>query len=172
MKARTPVDDPDMRRPRSAGAGHAAAAWALAFAALSFYWAAGGTAGLGTLSKGLRREALERPGGFVAVLWATAVVKVAAAALGLALVQPWGERVPRRLLLAAGWATGVLLTLYGGVGLVNAALAEFGVVESTDPETVRWYLLLWEPYWILGGLLFLTATGQFRRWSRALSSEA
>ena len=71
--------------------------------------------------------------------------------------------MPRRLLLVAGWATGLLLTLYGGMGLVSAALAEAGVTEAADPATLRWYLLLWEPYWLVGGLLFLAATWDFRQ---------
>ena len=62
-------------RGRSTGwIGYAAFAWALLFAALTFYWAAGGTAGVHTLSKSIREPALRREGGFVAILWATGVL--------------------------------------------------------------------------------------------------
>lgn len=115
------------------------------------------------LSEPLRDLANERSPGFVAVLWLTVVLKIAAGVLALALAPGWGQRVPRRLLLAAGWATGVLLTLYGLMGFVAALLAELGVTEPDDPTTVRWYLLLWEPIWILGGLLFLAATAARHR---------
>ncbi len=118
---------------------------------------------MGTLAKGLREEAQARDAGFVAVLWLTAALKVGAAALALALVRPWGRALPRRLLLMGGWVTAGLLTAYGSLGLASAALAELGVVESTDPATVRWYLFLWEPYWVAGGLLFLAATRRFSR---------
>ena len=163
MDVRAPADPPDVRRPRFAWAGYAACAWALAFALLSFYWAAGGMIGVKTLSTDLRHDAEVRSAGFVALVWATGVLKVGAGLLALALVQRWGSRVPRRLLLVVGWGTGALLTLYGGMGLVSAAVGELGIVESIDPSTVRWYLLLWEPYWVLGGLLFLAAAWHFRQ---------
>lgn len=56
---------------RDRSTGWLAFAWALLFAALTFYWAAGGTAGVHTLSKAIREPALRRDGGFVAILWAT-----------------------------------------------------------------------------------------------------
>ncbi len=152
-------------RDRSTGwVGYAAFAWALLFAALSFYWAAGGTAGVHTLSKAIREPALRRDGGFVAILWATGVLKLGAALLALAFVRPWGASVPRRLLLVAGWGMAAVLTLYGGLGMLGALLAELGVTEPTDPGTVRWYLFLWEPVWLVGGLLFaVTAWRHTRR---------
>ena len=151
-----------MRQP-SWWAGYAAAAWGFLFAAVSIYWAAGGQAGVGTLSAEIRDQALARRAGFVAILWTTVLLKLVAGLLGLALCRPWGGSFPRRLILVAGWSTGVLLTLYGGVGLLNAALAEIGVSEPTDPRTIRWYLFLWEPVWLVGGILFLKATVHYSR---------
>ena len=99
----------------------------------------------------------------MAVVWVTGFLKVGAALLALALVRPWGRSLPRRALLVAGWGTGAFLTLYGGAGIVTSALVELGLTEATDPTTVRWYLLLWEPIWLLGGLLFTAAAWQHRR---------
>ena len=115
-----------MGRMRRSGrwAGYAGAAWGFLFAAVSLYWAAGGLAGVGTLSRELREQALARQGRFVAILWATVLLKVLAGVLGLALCRPWGRKFPRWMLLVAGWSTGILLTLYGGVGLLSAALVE------------------------------------------------
>ena len=152
---------------KPAWAGYAACLWGLLFAALSFYWAVGGRAGLGTLSKGAREPALERDAAFVAVIWATGVLKVLAALLALALVQQWGTTLPRRALLVAGWGTGILLTLYGAVGIIAALLAGLGVAESSDPATVRWYLFVWEPIWLVGGLLFMAAARHHGRTKRA-----
>jgi len=56
------------------------------------------------------------------------------------------------------------------MGLVGAAVGELGIVESIDPSTVRWYLLLWEPYWVLGGLLFLAAAWHFRQSSPSVAA--
>lgn len=147
-------------------AGYAACVWALLFAVLSFYWAAGGRAGIRTLSKAIREPALRRDGGFVAILWGTGVLKVLAALLALALVRRWGTTIPRWMLLVAGWGTAVLLTLYGTAGVIGALLAELGVTDPTEPETVRWYLFLWEPLWLVGGLLFVAAAWRYTRITR------
>jgi len=96
--------------------GCAAAAWALAFAGLSFYWAAGGRLGLGTLALALRDKTLAREQGFVALLWFTGALKVLVALLAIALVRRRGTVLPRRVLLGAGWATGVALARYGALG--------------------------------------------------------
>ena len=153
-----------MASRRTAGrAAYGAAAWAFLFAAVSFYWAAGGDLGLTTLSRGLREKALERDPAFVALVWMTGGLKVLAGLLALALARPGGRARLRRLLLVAGWATGSLLVLYGGVGLVSAALAELGITSAEDPAALRWYLLLWEPLWLVGGGLFLAAAYQYAR---------
>ena len=78
-------------------AAYAACGVALAYAVVSFYWAFGGTAGVGTL--GGRLEELGRSGD-PAVLWlagVAGVLKVAGAVLALALVRPWGRLVPGRV---------------------------------------------------------------------------
>ena len=76
-------------------AGYAACAWALAFAVVHLYWGLGGAAGL-------------PPGRSVADNTALLVIDLvaiplclAAAALALALVRPWGGRFPRWLLPGA-----------------------------------------------------------------------
>lgn|GEM_PF-880203 len=148
---------------RSSWPGHAAAVWAFLFGILSLYWAAGGSAGLGTISAVMRQRALARHPDFVALLWATVLLKFLAGLLALALCRRWGRSFPRWMLLVAGWGTGVLLALYGGVGLVNAALAELGVFEPTDPGTNRWYLLAWEPIWLVGGVFFIAAAWRYSR---------
>jgi len=154
-------DDGRTMRPRWAG--HAAAAWAFLFAALSFYWAAGGRAGTGTLARVVREPVLDREPGFVAIVWATGILKVLAGLLALALCRSWGRRVPDWMLLAAGWGTGALLTLYGGIGLVTAAMVEIGLSTSSDPGTTRWYLFLWEPIWLVGGVVFIAAAWRYTR---------
>lgn len=143
------------RWSRRAWTGCAAAAWALAFAALSFYWAAGGRLGLGTVDLALRDKALARESGFVALLWFTGALKVLVAALAFALVRRRGTGLPRRVLLGAGWATGVALALYGALGFINGGLAQVGVVQPADANAARWYFVLWGPIWLLGGLLML-----------------
>jgi Protein of unknown function (DUF3995) len=133
----------------------AAAVWALLFALNSAYWAAGGTAGAHTVANDLAQQAADREPGIVAALWAATVLKLLLAGLALALARPRGR--PLRL---AGWIAGGLLLLYGLVNwgeFVLMAVGAIAVPESVGEDAVPWYVFLWEPVWILGGLLFLAA---------------
>lgn len=95
-----------------------------------------------------------------AVVWATAALKALAGLIALALVRPWGERLPRRLLLVAAWLTGALLTLYGIANLVDHARMVAGlraIPPVLGERAARWHLVFWDPFWLLGGILFLMA---------------
>ncbi|WP_328304607.1 DUF3995 domain-containing protein [Actinomycetospora sp. NBC_00405] len=149
----------------TAWAGYLAAAVGSAFAAVSLYWAAGGTAGLCTIGGPVEDLTRARDPQFIALLWATAVAKIIGAVLGLALVRPWGQRVPRRTLFAGAEAAAVLLTLYGAVQTGAVALAATGFldVEPIDPTVLRWRMFLWEPWFLVWGLLLGIAVRQRRR---------
>jgi Protein of unknown function (DUF3995) len=141
-------------------AAYAACAWAFAFAALSFYWAAGGTAGAETIGEAVTKPVLAREPGWIALLWATGALKALGGLLALALVQPWGRVIPRWMRLTAAWGAGALMFLYGGASMVQFSLMSAGVLSvpaSVGTTAVRWHLLLWEPWWMLGGLLFMAA---------------
>lgn len=143
---------------RTGWAAYAACAWSFLFAVPSFYWAAGGTAGMGSLGPGV--AAMARDPWFVALVWATGVAKVLAGFLALALVRPWGQSIPRWMLLAGAWGGGALLFLHGGDFVVQGALALGGFVEVPAPATltaIRWQTFLWGPWFLLGGLLFCIA---------------
>jgi hypothetical protein len=151
-------------------AGYAAAVWAALFALVSLYWAAGGTAGADTIGDAITDPALAREAGMVAFLWATVLLKALAAALALALVQPWGRLVPRPLVVAGGWVAASIMILWGGALWIQHGLMEAGVVgmpESMDSTAIRWHVALWDPFWLVGGLLFLAATRYFQTHSRA-----
>ncbi len=140
-------------------AGYAACVWALLFAALSFYWAAGGRLGEGTIGVAVEDPALAREPWFVALLWATAVLKLVAAGLALALARSirW---LPRWMLLFAGWGAAALLSLYGLANLVQHLLIATGVLavpSGLGEAALPWHLLLWDPVWIVGGALFTLA---------------
>ena len=137
----------------------AAFAWSLVFALASLYWAAGGLTGGETLGVEIERLARERDPSFVAGLWAAFVLKAIAAALALAFLRP-PRRLPRRLVLVLGVATGAGITLYAVANLVQHALMATGAIATPDglgSHAVAWHLALWDPFWLAGGLLFLLA---------------
>src|ERR671921_215483 len=90
-------------------AAYAAAVWAFVFAVASAYWAAVGELGRETIAAEIAQIPLAND---PVVVWATAGLKALAGMLALALVRPWGRLFPRRLLIAATWAAGLLLTVY------------------------------------------------------------
>ena len=114
-------------------AAYGACALALAYAAVSFYWAAGGTAGLSTIGGKLEEMARARDPGLLALVLVTAFLKVAYGLLALALVRPFGRAFPRWALLAAAWAGATLLSAYGGLLVAAQALVALGVLEVAEP---------------------------------------
>ncbi|MFE9659150.1 DUF3995 domain-containing protein [Streptomyces sp. NPDC005955] len=139
--------------------GHAAVVWGLAFAVPSFAWAWG--IGLTTASTALAPPlvelARERDPGFIALLWATGVLKAVGGLLGVALVcrRAWG-RGTNRLLQLAGWGATVLLVWHGAEFVVHGLLVEAHVIDI-DPDlssVTRWYTYLWGPWFVAGGVLF------------------
>lgn len=136
---------------RSQTPAYAAFAWSAVFIVPHVYWAAGGTAGL-------EGEPVE--GALAAINYAAIVLSVVAAALALALVRPWGAAVPRRLLLLGAWGACAVLSLRGGAGLIQALATAF-VGSDQDVPTL---ILIFEPLFLLGGILFGLAA---RRHGRA-----
>jgi hypothetical protein len=136
---------------------YAACAWAFLFAALSFFWAAGGRTGLHPL------ESQETSDSFlwVAVNLGAGMAKLVLGLIALAFVQRRGSKIPHKLLLVVTWIVGVGMVLYGGLGLISDVLHVTGVIN--DPQSWKWfflYLVLWDPWWVLGGVLYI-ATALF-----------
>src|SRR6185312_12467666 len=95
---------------------------------------------------------------WVAILWCTGILKVLAGLLALALVRPWGRLVPRRLLLGAAWIACAIMAGYEGAasGIQHTlmAIGVIGTPAGLGETALRWHLALWDPWWLLGGLLF------------------
>lgn len=150
-------------------AGYAACALAFGHAAVSFYWASGGTVGLSTVGGEL--EAMGRAASplLSAVVWGVGIAKVLAGLLALALVMPWGRVFPRWAMLAAGWGGATILTLYGGVLVAVEALVVGGIIVlsgAVDWTALQWHLFLWDPWFLLWGVLLGVATWHYTRRSR------
>jgi hypothetical protein len=147
--------------------GYAAAVWGFLFAVPSFVWALGVTVGAQTtVSPSLVELAQDRVTWFVVVLWVTGVLKVIGALIGLGLTRRWGI-MTGRLLVCCGWGAAVLLIWHGALFVIQGVLVETGVM-AIDPELrsiSRWYLYLWGPWFVLGGLAFGAAAWAYMRTS-------
>ena len=119
------------------------------------YWAAGGSAGL-------EDEPIE--GTLAGMNYAAIVLSRVAAALALALVRPWGVFVPRRLLLVGAWGACLVLSVRGGAGLIQ----DLAIALGDSDEDVPTLILIFEPLFLVGGILFGLAARQYRRASRKL----
>jgi len=137
----------------------------LAYAAVSAYWAAGGNGLLSTVG-GVFAQAAHRGGALVVTgAWLVVVLKAIAAVLPLAAAgswswpgRPWpgGPRVVRLL----AWSDAVILTLYGLVLTVAGLLVQGGVVRpgaGADRRALTWHAYLWDPWFLVWGLLALSA---------------
>jgi hypothetical protein len=152
---------------RSKWPAYGAAIRAFLFAAMSFYWALGGTIGLETLGTGFENLNSAEGQELITFTWVTGVLKVITGLLALALVQLWGRLIPRRLLLPGAWVAGILLTLYGMASFVQHGLMVFGTIEIArfvgSRTAAIWHWLFWDPFWIVGGVLFVLAARRFSR---------
>lgn len=126
-------------------------------AAVSAYWALGGTAGLDTLGGQLEELARARAPSTLAALWVVVVVKVAGAALGVLLLRAESP-LWHRLLRIGTWTAAVVLVLYGGLLVAGQILVVAGVIPASpdaDWTAIYGHLLLWDPWFLLWGLLLL-----------------
>jgi hypothetical protein len=105
--------------------------------------------------------------------WALApgVLCVVGAMVALALTHPWGQHLPHWLMLFFVWFGGAILTLHALYGYVTHGLARVGLVSWTQiqqwagapvvpiadvvSELIRENMLLWNPWFLLGGILYL-----------------
>ena len=150
-----------LRRPAWILACAAAVLGAL-YAAVSAYWGAGGTALLDTIGGTLEREARAHNATLLAVLWVTVALKLIAGGLGLlAVAQPrWLSARGCRVVRGAAWLAAGVLVVYGGILATTGWLVQAGIVHASahaDHRAQRWHAFLWDPWFLVWGLLLATA---------------
>ncbi|WP_020662626.1 DUF3995 domain-containing protein [Amycolatopsis benzoatilytica] len=136
--------------------GRLAAAWGILFAIPSFVWATGTTFGAdSTVSPTLVQLARDGVPWFIAVLVVTGLLKLFGAVIGLGLLKPRSRWAGRTLVFCGGGAA-ILLLWHGGLFVVQGVAVRAGLltVPSEMNPLVGWYLYLWGPWFILGGLAF------------------
>ena len=102
-----------VRRRRATRVAYIGVAAAVAHAALKVAWALGSTIGVEDEPMWEQSTTTE----LEVALWGTAALAAIAAAILLALVQPWGRVVPRRVLRPLAWLGAVVMTVAGALGL-------------------------------------------------------
>lgn len=139
-----------------------AAALGALYAAVSAYWGAGGTSLLDTIGGTLEREGRARSAGLLAVVWITVLLKLAAGGIGLiAISQPqWLSSRWSRVARRVAWLVAVVLALYGGILTSIGLLVQADVVHASahaDHKALRWHAFLWDPWFLVWGLLLAAA---------------
>ncbi|MFE6690501.1 DUF3995 domain-containing protein [Streptomyces sp. NPDC057743] len=146
---------------RSGWWGRGAGAWAVAFAALHFSWALGGSWGL-SVSAGPLAE--ERPGWFVAVgLWGVGGLCLVGGGLGWLLARPRPGGPTGSAVKALGWCACAVLLVRGIAIEVLLLLGTAGPELDISPAQRLWSLTLWNPWFLVGGLVFGLAAREFGR---------
>ncbi|MFI2759713.1 DUF3995 domain-containing protein [Streptomyces echinatus] len=136
-----------------------AAGWAVAFAGLHFFWALGGEVGLDVSSGD--RLASERPAWFVVGgLWGVGILCLVGAAVALGLRRRGVHGRRWRALRWLGVAISVLL-LTRGLLVEVLLIAGASAVGEISTAQKFWTLALWNPWFILGGLVFGLAARSF-----------
>ena len=146
-----------------------AASLGTASAAVSAYWALGGTALLDTVGGEIARWGRQRSAGVLVAVWLITMAKLAVAVAPLAFVglgprrlRTWSRAQPMR---ALGWIVALGLTAYGGVLTIVGVLIEAGVVDAADDADERamaWHALFWDPWFALWGGAFTVAMWRSR----------
>lgn len=142
----------------------AAAAWSGSFGFVHFYWGLGGRIGLG--DSGTADVAFERAW----FAWFNMIAGVAcllAAVLALAIARGWGRFPSDRLLRGGLWTATALLLTRGVLGIGQLVLS-----QRTEAEEVSPVLALYDPWFVLGGLLFGLLAWRTRRGGRAPSTRS
>jgi len=127
---------------------------------VSVYWGLGGTTLLDTVGGSLERGG--RAGDLVVVLalWAAVALKVIAAALPLLAIYRLGGARWQRLVWALAWIEAVVLVIYGLVLTIVGLMVQAGVVAasaSADHRALAWHTYLWNPWFLVWGLVVTAA---------------
>ncbi len=129
-----------------------ASALMLLSAAISASWAAGGTGLLDTVGGSIARWGHAGGAGVKLALAAIVVLKLVAAWLPARAVRAPCPRAVRRL---AGLEAAIL-TVYGGVLTGTGLVVQAGLVgggPDADWKALDWHVYLWDPWFLVVGLL-------------------
>jgi hypothetical protein len=144
--------------PNALRAASAASLVGLLNAAVSLYWALGGTWLLDTIGGSLEAQARAGTVGVRLAVWAAVALKLLAVVLPLLALHRLPRPAWHRIVWVLAWAEAAVLTTYGLVWTAGGLLAQAGVVHATtDPRALAWHADLWDPWFLVWGLLVAAA---------------
>jgi hypothetical protein len=123
---------------------------------ISAYWAAGGTGLLNTVGGSIARWGRDGGPGVRVALAAVVVLKLVAAWLPARAILAPCPRAVRRL----AWLEAMILTVYGGVLTGTGLAVQTGVIgggADADWKALDWHVYLWDPWFLVVGLLVSAA---------------
>ena len=130
----------------------------LAYALVSISWGLGSTWALDTVGGTLETEGRAGNAALSVIVWASVLLKLIAAALGLAVTRPHHQ--PKKLVAVATWVAAGVLIVYGGVLTFVGLLVQADVIHAdtnADHRALAWHAYLWDPWFLLWGLLLAAA---------------
>ena len=148
--------------PRRTGFGAAMAALVVGLlnAAVSVYWGLGGTWLLATVGGSLQRQGHAGTTILVLAVWAAVVIKMVAAMLPLLTLRRVTSSGWNRAVSVLAWIEAGILTVYGLVLTVVGMLVQAGTIHQSagaDHRALAWHAYLWDPWFLLWGLLVASA---------------
>ena len=176
-----PAKAPDEAEPARLAAGQrraaargsrlaqAACVAGLAYAAISVYWAVGGTWLLSTVGDTLGQQGRAGSPGIILAVWAAAVLKITGAIVPLAAAGATPRQAAagrRRQMRVLAWLEAAILTIYGLVLTGTGLLVQSGVIApaaSADHRALAWHAYLWDPWFLLWGVLVTAALVRSRQ---------
>jgi hypothetical protein len=139
----------------------------LIYAALSVYWGLGGTWLLDTIGGSIERQSRAGNPAVALLAWGAVALKIVAAALPLLALRRLSSLAWNRTWWVLAWTEAAALTLYGLVYTVGGLLIQADVVAAVNPNhrALAWHAYLWDPWFLLWGLLVAAALlrGRHRR---------
>ncbi len=144
--------------PRRTGLGAAVAAFVVGLlnAAVSVYWGLGGTWLLATVGGSLPRQGRAGTAILVLAVWAAVVIKMVATVLPLLALRRVTSTGWDRAVSLLAWTEAGILTVYGLVLTVVGILVQAGTIHPSagaDHRALAWHAYLWDPWFLLWGLL-------------------
>lgn len=144
----------------------ATAVWAVFFGGLNIYWTFGGRWLTNHLGESLQTSIAENDQELLIANTVGGIGKLGLGALAIVTILPVARRIPPKLLAFLLLAPGVFMLLYGFANwsIVTAAMLDIIAMPSSIGEAqLSWYFWLWEPLWMIGGVLMLLTWRAWRR---------